>query len=227
MTRIETPWGPWEALPLDEVVALMRGLAAPWWVAGGHALQLTAGRAYREHADVDIALLRRDQLAARRLLTGWDVHAAITPGTLSPWPVDEPLPGSAHDIWVREHPGGPWRFQLMLDESAADEWIYRRDPRIHRPLTDLTIGRDGFRYVVPEVQLLYKSKDRRPKDEIDFATVLPLLNDAQRHWLATALRTDHTLHPWLPHLLPLTSGRPDQGPLTRASAPWAPDLRGS
>src|SRR4051794_26613602 len=73
MTRIETPWGPWEAAPLGEVVALMRGLAAPWWVAGGYAIELAVGHAYREHGDVDIALLRRDQLAMRRLLDGWDV----------------------------------------------------------------------------------------------------------------------------------------------------------
>lgn len=101
MMRIETPWGPWDAAPLDEVVALMRGLAAPWWVAGGYAIELAVGRAYREHGDVDIALLRRDQLAVRRLLNGWDVHAAVVPQTLRPWALDEVLPGQAHDIWVR------------------------------------------------------------------------------------------------------------------------------
>ncbi|YCK40441.1 nucleotidyltransferase domain-containing protein [Actinomadura sp. ATCC 39365] len=216
MTWIDTPWGPWEAAPLEEVVALLRGLAAPWWVAGGHALELAAGRAYREHDDVDIALLRRDQLAVRRLLTGWDVHAAITPGTLRPWPVDELLPASAHDIWVRDHPDAPWRFQLMLDEAAGDEWIYRRDPRIRRPLTDLTIMRNGFRHLAPEVQLLYKSTAPRPKDEIDFETVLPLLDDSRRHWLAAALRTEHTTHPWLTrlHRPAPTAPAPDAPPRT-------------
>ncbi|MEV3980035.1 hypothetical protein [Nonomuraea sp. NPDC049758] len=37
-----------------------------------------------------VALLRRGQLAVRRLLTGWDVHAAIRPGALRPWPVSPP-----------------------------------------------------------------------------------------------------------------------------------------
>lgn len=52
MTRIETPWGPWEAAPLGEVVALMQGLAVPWWVAGGYAIELAVGHAYREHGEL-------------------------------------------------------------------------------------------------------------------------------------------------------------------------------
>ncbi|MFI6500277.1 hypothetical protein [Nonomuraea typhae] len=35
------------------------------------------------------------------------------------------LPERAHDIWAREHSGGPWRFQLMLDEAEGEEWVYR------------------------------------------------------------------------------------------------------
>ncbi|PZG52084.1 amino acid transporter [Spongiactinospora gelatinilytica] len=196
MMRIETPWGPWEAAPLDEVVALMRGLAAPWWVAGGYAIELAVGRPYREHEDVDIALLRRDQLAVRRLLHDWDVHAAVVPRTLRPWALEEVLPESAHDIWVREHPEGPWRFQLMLDEADGEEWVYRRDPRIRRPLAGLTVEEDGFHRLAPEVQLLYKAKGRRPKDETDFEKALPLLSDGQRRWLDEALEMEHTTHSW-------------------------------
>lgn len=202
MTRIETPWGPWEAAPLGQVVALMRGLAAPWWVAGGYAIELAVGHAYREHGDVDIALLRRDQLAVRRLLDGWDVHAAVVPQTLRPWALGEVLPEQAHDIWVREHPDGPWRFQLMLDEADQEEWIFRRDSRIRRPLAGLTLEQDGFRRLVPEVQLLYKSRGLRPKDEVDFEAVLPLLSEGQRRWLDEALETEHSTHPWRERLTP-------------------------
>ncbi|MFD0883920.1 nucleotidyltransferase domain-containing protein [Streptosporangium algeriense] len=201
MTRIETSWGPWEAAPLDEVVALMRGLTAPWWVAGGYAIELAVGRSYRDHEDVDIALLRRDQLAVRRLLDGWDVHAAVVPRTtLRPWALDEVLPEHAHDIWVREHPDGPWRFQLMLDEADGEEWVYRRSPRIRRPLAELTVEENGFHRLAPEVQLLYKSKGMRPKDKTDFKTILPLLSQGQRHWLDKALETEHPTHPWREHL---------------------------
>ncbi|SEH01167.1 hypothetical protein SAMN05444920_11997 [Nonomuraea solani] len=195
MTRIDTPWGPWDAAPLAEVVALFRRLAAPWWVAGGYAIELAVGRAFREHGDVDLGLLRRDQLGARRLLDGWDVHVAIS-GNLRPWALDEVLPEQARHIWVREQPDGPWRFQLMLDEADGQEWIYRRDPRVRRPLAGLTVEEDGFHRLAPEVQLLYKSKDPRPKDETDFETVLPLLTEEQRRWLDEALKIVHAAHPW-------------------------------
>ncbi|MFI7610589.1 hypothetical protein ACIBP6_05040 [Nonomuraea terrae] len=72
-------------------------------------------------------LPRRDQLAVRRLLDGWDAHVALD-GTLRPWEAGETLPAQTHDIWVREHPGGPWRFQLMLDETDGEQWVCRRAP---------------------------------------------------------------------------------------------------
>ncbi|NUW37843.1 amino acid transporter [Nonomuraea sp. SMC257] len=196
MVRIETPYGPWEPAPLHEVVTLLRGSAAPWWVAGGYAVELAVGRAYREHGDVDIALLRRDQLAVRRLLDGWDVRVAGMDASFPPWPVDEVLPVEAHDIWVREHPDGPWRFQLMLDEADGDEWVFRRDPRVRRPLAGLTVEEDGFHRLTPEVQLLYKARGLRPKDEADFEAVLPVLTAAQRRWLDEALGIEHPAHPW-------------------------------
>lgn len=192
--RTETPWGPWDPAPLADVVALFEGLDAPWWVAGGYAIELAVGRAFREHGDVDIALLRRDHLAARRLLEGWDCHVADPAGTLRPWPMEEVLPDRAHDIWVRENAEGPWRFQLMLDELDGADWVYRRDPRIRRPLAEITV--EGEKRIAPEIQLLYKSKGMRPKDELDFTEVLPLLTDAQRQWLDYALGLEYGAHPW-------------------------------
>lgn len=192
--RTETPWGPWDPFPLADVVALFESLDAPWWVAGGYAIELAVGRAFREHGDVDIALLRRDHVAARHLLEGWDCHVADPAGTLRPWPMEEVLPDRAHDIWIRENPEGPWRFQLMLDELDGEDWVYRRDPRIRRPLAKVTVA--GEKRIAPEIQLLYKSKGMRPKDELDFAEVLPLLSDAQRRWLDDALALEYGAHPW-------------------------------
>ncbi|MDF5758159.1 amino acid transporter [Spongiactinospora sp. TRM90649] len=202
MSRIETPWGVWEAAPLSEAEKLFAGLRVPWWVAGGHAVELAVRQAtgavldYREHADLDIGVLRRDHLAVRELLADWDCQVAEPPGTLRPWVRGEPLPDGAHDVWVREHPEGPWRIQVMIEDSDGDEWVYRRDPRVRRPLGTLTIADDGPPRLSPEVQLLYKAKCPRPKDEIDLARVLPLLSVLQRRWLARALRTEHGSHPW-------------------------------
>jgi hypothetical protein len=180
------------------VTALFEGFAAPWWVSGGYALELAAGHSYREHGDVDIGVLRRDHLAVRAFLAGWDCHAADPPGTLRPWPLGEVLPPHVHDIWVREPGGSAWRFQLMLDESEGGTWIYRRDARIRRPLDELFAGTPPR--IAPEVQLLYKSRGLRPKDERDFDVVLPLLSSTQRAWLGAALAREHGAHPWLARL---------------------------
>ena len=54
----------------------------------------------------------------------------------------------------------------------------------------------------PEIQLLYKSKGRREKDEVDFARVLPLLTEEEKEWLGQALQTVTPGHPWSNRLNP-------------------------
>lgn len=61
----------WEPAPLAEVVAVFARFPGPWWIAGGYAMELAAGVAYREHADIDMLLLRRDQAGAHAVLPGW------------------------------------------------------------------------------------------------------------------------------------------------------------
>lgn len=39
---------------------------------------------------------------------------------------------------------------------------------------------DGIPYVVPEIQLLFKSKGRLSKDEADFDAILPLMDRGAR-----------------------------------------------
>ncbi|MEV8332824.1 nucleotidyltransferase domain-containing protein, partial [Streptomyces niveus] len=56
-----TSLGTWEPAPLAEVVRLFSGLRCPWWIAGGHAIELAVGHAFRPHGDIDVLLLRRDQ----------------------------------------------------------------------------------------------------------------------------------------------------------------------
>ncbi|MFE9499797.1 hypothetical protein [Streptomyces collinus] len=45
------------------------------------------------------------------------------------------------------------------------------------------------------MQLFYKAKARRDKDETDFEAVLPLLEEAQRVWLAKAIKVIAPDHP--------------------------------
>lgn len=198
--RTETRWGVWEPASPTEVAELFSRCPSPWWIAGGYAVELAAGRVLREHADIDVLLLRRDQLAAQEVLAGWEWWAADPPGTLRPWAAGETLPGAVHDIWCRPAADQPWRIQLMLDEQTpSGDWVSRLDPSIRRPVSSIGgAGENGVPYLVPEIQLYYKAKDPRPKDNADFAALRPLLTAAQWSWLREALEATYGDHPWLP-----------------------------
>jgi hypothetical protein len=181
--------GRWEPLSPPEVVELLAGVAAPWWIAGGWAIDLFIGRTTRAHHDVDIGILRRDQSVLHVALPAWDLQCADPPGTLRPWPPGEMLPVGIHDIWARPSPDAAWQVQFMLNEADGDDWVYRRDPRVRRPL-DQVIRRsaDGIPYMAPEVQLLFKSRSPRPRDDADLAIALPLLDEVAREWLEAAIQ---------------------------------------
>lgn len=200
--RTETPWGPWDPPPLAEAVRLLAPLRSPWWIAGGYAVELAVGRAFRDHGDIDVLLLRRDQLAVQRVLPGWEWWAADPPGTLRVWQPGEVLPAHVHDIWCRPGPAEPWRVQFMLDDTEGDDWVFRRDARIRLPLDRLgAVSGGGVPHVVPEVQLLYKSRSRRPKDEQDFEAALPVLGEGRRSWLTeTITLAEGADHPWAARL---------------------------
>jgi hypothetical protein len=90
----------------------------------------------------------------------------------------------------------------MLDKSSRDDWISRRDERIRRPIPTLGhLTAEGVPYLSPEIQVFYKARGRRPKDEADFRVIAPILTDDQRQWLRDALTLAHGPdHPWLPAL---------------------------
>jgi hypothetical protein len=203
MVRTPTPWGPWEPSNPREVTDIFTGCGVPWWIAGGYAIELAVGTPFREHGDVDVLLLRRDQLAAQQVLPGWELHASDPPGTLRPWLAAEQLPFGVHDIWCRPGPDEPWRFQVLLDESSGADWVSRRDARIRRPIVSLgSVTADGMPYLVPEIQLFYKAKGMRPRDETDFSAVLPMLTQPQREWLSDAIAVAYGPgHPWQARLL--------------------------
>lgn len=201
MTQAHGGLGRWEPAPLAEVVDRFSVLTCPWWVAGGFAIELAVGHRFRDHDDIDVLLLRRDHLAVQQVLAGWEWWAADPPGQLRPWDPGEVLPAHVHDIWCRPGPDDPWRIQIMLDESDGGEWVARRDARIRRPIEALGVtSASGITYLAPEVQLFYKAKRRRPKDEVDFTAMLPVLTTDQRRWLVDAITLVHGPHPWTARL---------------------------
>ena len=58
----------WDPLRPQDAVSEFAAWAAPWWVAGGWAIDLLLGRQTREHGDLDLLVLRRDQAPVREEL---------------------------------------------------------------------------------------------------------------------------------------------------------------
>jgi hypothetical protein len=197
MTTIVAPYGTWEPAQPPEAAAIFSAMPCPWWIAGGYAIELAAGRPLREHGDIDVLVLRQDHLHVQQALHGWEWWAADPPGTLRPWRPREQLPAAIHDIWCRPGPDQPWRIQVMIDESTDGDWTSRRDPAIRRPLAGIgSTSSDGIPYLAAEIQLFYKASNRRPKDETDFTAILPHLTRTQRRWLSDALARTLGEHPW-------------------------------
>ena len=187
----------WQPRSPTEAAELLGNLAAPWWIARGWALDCFVGRQSRDHADLDIEVLRRDQFAVQRHLADWDLHTAED-GILLPWLPGLALEPRVNSIWCRPTPDAPWAVQIMFAPATGNQWHYRRCPIITRPLTSLVLRTAaGLPFLAPEVQLLYKAKALRPKDAADFALVYPLLDPTRRDWLAAALHTAHPGHRWL------------------------------
>ncbi len=207
MVDAKHPLGRWQPWDPDQAATFFSALHVPWWIAGGWAIDLFLGRQTREHEDIDILILRRDQHAVRTLLGTWDVQAALPPPRdeawpFRPWHSGETLDETIHDIWCRLDSTRPWTFQLMIADTHHEQWLFRRMPTISRPVATIgDITPEGVPYLAPEIQLLYKAKGRRPKDEADFMKTLPVLDQDQRIWLRDSLTQVHPQHPWLGHLM--------------------------
>jgi hypothetical protein len=189
---------PWSPLNIFEVQTLFSNAAFPWWIAGGHAIEIFVGHAFRDHGDIDVLMLRRDSAAVRDLLAGWDLWMADPPGQLRPWRPEEALPGHVSDVWCRRHPGDDWRLQLMLDDATGEYWHSRRAGEVRLPIADIgSRTADGLPVLRAEVQLFYKAKSPRAKDRQDFEACLPRLDLDQRAWLKGAITTAYGgQNPW-------------------------------
>jgi hypothetical protein len=177
----------WEALEPADVAEMLEGFDRPWWIAGGWALDLRLGRRLREHADVDVMILRRDQAELFRFLDRWDLCYATAHQTLQPWN-GEPLELPIHVVWARRPGSDSWTCEFLLDEADGDTWRYRRNRTVELPLARL-----GDRVLAPEVVMLYKAKDPGPKEHADFVRVVGALDADARSWLRAALPQGH---PW-------------------------------
>jgi hypothetical protein len=192
--------GAWTSLKPREAVSLLAELQTPWWVAGGWALDLFLGFPTREHADFDVGLLRRDVAEIHSVLCGWAFFEARS-GNLYRLDRNEQPHPEVSSLWCRPANSRDWSLELMLDDSDGDDWVFRRRPAVRMPLSS-AIRRtlDGIPYLAPEIQLLYKARSPREKDQIDFQLVLDQLPSDGRQWLCKALAKVEPDHVWLTRL---------------------------
>lgn len=191
---------PWEPITPSDVAELLRELPVPWWIAGGSAIELFLGRETRRHFDVDIAILRRDQLALRRHLVDWDLWVATPERRLHRWD-DSALELPITRFWVRPRPGASWWLDGRLQEARDDHWFCSYNERVSLPLS--RFGRttdEGVPYVAPEIALFYMLLSPTPKAKADFLATRPHLTPASRDWLHRAVELIDRMHPILPLL---------------------------
>ena len=190
-----------EMRDLKRAAEVMSGFDPPWWFAGGWAIELFVGRRLREHEDLEIGLLRKDQHALRRHLAGWEWCKAIQVddhGEWIPWPSDERLDLPIFQLKTNRERE---EVEFMLNDASDGLLQFRREPSITRPM-ERAVGRSraGLPYLAPELQLLYKAKWHRDKDESDFTAATEAMSAEQRVWLKASLQRWNASDPWIARL---------------------------
>jgi hypothetical protein len=187
----------WEEFDPSRLLEVMHGFAAPWWVAGGWALDLWLGRETRTHQDVDLAILRGDQHELYDTLRHWELYYATTDHRLVPLGSAQWLEPPLHGIWARPAPDAPWLCEFLLNEHEGTEWLYRGNPAVRRALTEMgSVISEGIPILAPEIVLLHKAHEGGEKDKADFRMALPHLSPSAKAWLVRALEETMSEHPW-------------------------------
>ena len=187
-------WNPAEPHQANE---WLQHFAALWWIAGGWAIERFLEQTTRAHTDLDVGVLRHDVATLHGALPEWEFFEAKD-GQLTELKHGALPRANVNSLWSRRRGSSVWELEVMLEQAIDDEWVYRRQPMIRRPLTTvLRHSKCGLRYLAPEVQLLYKSKQVRHRDDADLCSALPRLSKTARAWLRDALIATEPDHAWV------------------------------
>lgn len=172
----------------------MQSFDKPWAIAGGWAIDLFLGKVTRDHDDIEIVLYRQDQLGIQEYLNDWNFKK-VQNGIVIPWERNEHLVPPVHETYAEKVTE---KIEILLNESDAEHWLYRRDTRIKRELSKAFLTtNNGIPVLSPEIALLYKSKNPRPKDEMDFRNMYEYMSMQQKLWLQDSLKLIYSKHPWI------------------------------
>ena len=123
-------------------------------------------------------------------------------GSLYPLDKDMPLPKKVTQFWGWDEAKNVWRVDLMIDPGTEAEWVFKRNPDIRLPRSDaISTTPDGIPFLRPAPILLLKAKSCRPKDQFDFETALPHLNQEELHWLLRAIEKEFPQSHWVAEII--------------------------
>jgi hypothetical protein len=143
----------WRATLPSEGARWLSGLGTPWWIAGGWSLDLFVGNQSRAHKDLDIGVLRRDVMETLSALPTWEFFEAKD-GELTRLRVGKAPRSDVNCLWCRPRDAEEWVLELMLDECRDEQWVFRRETSIQRPLSNaIQWNPEGIPYLAPEIQL--------------------------------------------------------------------------
>jgi hypothetical protein len=195
-----------EVKALLEVAEALGNLRAPFYFAGGWAIDLHLGRVTRDHHDIDALVMRRDHLLLHKALKQFSLKKIIphpdgkppNRGAIVEWPAGERLELPVHQINAYRTGESEPAFQVMLAESRGSDWIFRRNPDVSMPISKMGFHPLwGLPYLAPEIVLLFKAKHLEARDRVDFDHAIPALSVDARRWLRDATEKTHPGHEWL------------------------------
>jgi Aminoglycoside-2''-adenylyltransferase len=161
----------WQSWHPSVVAERLTGVATPWYVGGGWAVDLHLGRVTRDHADLEIGV-PRDRFA--EIAGRFPELAFYVAGSGRVIPATPEALDAEHQTWALDAGAEVWRFDVMREPHDGDTWISRRHESLRRAYEKIVLtSPDGIPYLSPDVVLLFKAKYRRPKDEADFALLAP------------------------------------------------------
>ena len=193
--RWSSSWTP------SEVARRLAGVAVPWCVVAGWALDLFRGTQTREHGDIEIAIPAAAFPEVRDRFPGY-VFDGVGSGRI--WESAGPeVLAATHQTWLRDPGSGNYVLDVFREPHDGETWICLHDETIRLPYSEI-IRRtsDGIPYLAPELVLLFKAKHARPKDQSDFDETIPHMSRTQLTALAGFLARLYPRHQWLDRLVP-------------------------
>ncbi len=182
---------------LFRVAAVMAGFGRPWGFCGGWALDLFLNQETRGHVDVDVAVLRRDQVALRRHLVEREWWLEIADGSkLTPWEDGRIIQPPLHGIWASNQLHDPTFIEFLLSEGNETTFQFAGDPSITLPLDEAFVRSEaGLPVLAPQIVLLHQVGDAATPPPPTAA--LAALGEAQRKWLRRGIERLYPGHVWL------------------------------